>query len=132
MKKTIAVDIDDVLALNAEAFVDYCNKRWGTQLTVDDYDEDWFKLWGVDEKESGVRVEQYLSSGTQRSYAHHETAVSVLKELKNRYKIVIVTSRNSSLLKETRDWLDQYFEGIFSEVHHASLCHHICSQTGIK
>lgn len=39
--KTIAVDLDDVLAISAQALVEYSNSRWGTRLTVEEYDEDW-------------------------------------------------------------------------------------------
>ena len=49
-KKVIAVDIDDVLAESARNLVEYSNKSWGTNITVDDYDEDWAKLWQVDYK----------------------------------------------------------------------------------
>lgn len=38
--KTIAVDLDDVLSASVPGFVAYSNKRWGTTLTLDDYDED--------------------------------------------------------------------------------------------
>lgn len=39
MKKTIAIDIDDVLSLFAEAFVDYSNKFWGSGLRAYGYHE---------------------------------------------------------------------------------------------
>ena len=36
----IAIDIDDVLADNAEKFTAFSNQRFNTRLTTDDYDED--------------------------------------------------------------------------------------------
>jgi len=38
-KPIIAVDIDDVLANLAQEIVDFSNKNWGTNLTIDDYNE---------------------------------------------------------------------------------------------
>ena len=51
---TIAVDIDDVLARQVEGLVTFSNQRWGTVLTVDDYDEDWGVMWGVDLEERTI------------------------------------------------------------------------------
>lgn len=120
-KKRIAVDVDDVLALSAEDFVAYCNERWDTKLTVEDYDEDWGKLWGVSLEEAESRAREFLTSGSMSNYAHHEDAVRVLRKLKDDYDLVVITSRDRLLTRETRDWVDQYFEGIFSDIHHAGI-----------
>lgn len=39
------MDIDDVRAGQVEGLVAFSNQRWGTALTVDDYDEDWGVMW---------------------------------------------------------------------------------------
>ena len=61
-KLRIAVDIDDVLAENAAGFVKYSNEKWGTNLTVDDYDERWGAIWKVDSLEVERRAQEYHNS----------------------------------------------------------------------
>ena len=39
MKKTIAVDIDDVLGAEAEFIIGYSNNRWGTTFNLEDWTE---------------------------------------------------------------------------------------------
>lgn len=119
-KKTIAVDIDDVLAANAAGFVKFSNERWGTNLTPADYQEHWGELWKIDQlDEVQRRSDELHSSGVIGTYAHDESAVAVLEHLRKKYRLVIVTSRRRMIEKETFAWIDSYFRGIFDEVHFA-------------
>lgn len=119
--KTIAVDVDDVLALAAKDFIAFTNARWGTTLTVDDFDEHWAKVWQVDHAEELKRKDEYISSGTIKNYDHFPDAVEVLNKLKKNYKLVVLTSRIKILNKDTRDWIDKYFTDIFSEIHFSGI-----------
>lgn len=118
-KKTIAVDIDDVLADQAAAFIEYSNRTWGTELTIDDYTEHWVELWKVDLAEIEARAHQYHESGTMGLFAHKSEALPVLEKLKQSYRLVIVTSRRTHVKDETLEWIERYYAGIFDEVHFA-------------
>jgi uncharacterized HAD superfamily protein len=120
-KKIIAVDIDDVLSLGAEGFVSYSNKMWGTNLTVEDYDERWSRMWQVDHEEEKRRAIQIYNSGIVGNFEHRKEALGVLRHLKKNYKLVITTSRVSKVKEDTLQWLDKNFPGIFEEVHLAGL-----------
>lgn len=120
-KKTIAVDIDDVLSASAQGWVDYSNRRWGTNLRVDDYDEDWSKMWGVDYAEDRRRAHEFYRSGTVGTYEPFNEAKPVLEELARRYKLVITTSRVRYVQEDTLKWLDTHYKGIFEEVHLAGI-----------
>jgi uncharacterized HAD superfamily protein len=67
-KPTIAIDIDDVLADNAKEFIEFSNRRWGTSLMAEDYDEHWGKLWQVDHEEVERRANEYDDSGVLSTY----------------------------------------------------------------
>lgn len=123
MKKRIAVDIDDVLSTNAQDFVAYCNKTWGTRLTIDDYSDDWMTVWKVDAAEVKRRAAFFFESGAMSDYDYLQESILVLKALKNDYgyELVVVTSRNNVLIELTAKWLERYFKGVFSEVHHAGM-----------
>jgi len=120
-KPIIAVDIDDVLAANAQSFVTFSNQRWGTRLTIDDYDEHWGQMWQVDHDEAERRAQEYFASGTMGRYELFSESLPVLKWLSQRYSLVIVTSRRALLTKETDAWVRQYLKGIFDKVVYAGM-----------
>lgn len=118
-KKTIAVDIDDVLTASTQAWVDFSNAKWGTNLTAEDYDEDWAKMWGIDHEAMKKRAHVIYNSGTVKRVRRYEDAMPVLKWLAQRYRLVITTSRVRHVQADTIEWLDEHYSGIFDEVHFA-------------
>ena len=92
-KKIVAVDIDDVLAANAEGFVAFSNERWGTNLRPADYSEHWAEVWKVDEAEAHHRSTELHTSGTIGKYEHFPAALPVLKALARNHHLVVVTPR---------------------------------------
>lgn len=120
-KSIIAVDVDDVLALNAQAFVDFSNQRWGTNLSVNDYSDHWVDLWKVNEHEGKRRVDEYLGSGSFSEYLSVAGAHNILKRLKKDHKLVVLTARQKSLSQETNAWLQKHFSDVFDEIHFAGV-----------
>ena len=119
-RQVIAVDLDDVLAVNIPAFVEFSNKRWGMNLTIEDYEEDWMKTWQVGIKELHQRT-KVIQEDFWHTLEHSEEALPILKKLAQSYKLVIATSRRRSIGEATRHWIDNYFTGIFEEIHHAGI-----------
>lgn len=120
-QKTIAVDIDDVLAANAPAFLTYSNEKWGTRLTIDDFDENWASMWAIDHATVIKRSEEIIADKLFSTFSHFDDAHPVLEKLAKTYKLVIATSRKKVLAADTLEWINQYFPGIFSEIHHAGI-----------
>lgn len=123
MKKTIAVDIDDVLSASAEAFIAFSNKQWGHTLSVDDYLEEWAVVWQVDLDEAARRSDLIHTYGDTLIASHrvYDDAYSVLKRLRDRFNLIIVTSRRKVMQSATEKWIDQYFPDIFSAIHYAGI-----------
>lgn len=119
--KTIAVDVDDVLAASAEGWVRHSNQRWGTHLTVDDYQENWGAMWQVEYEEFLRRRDQLFDERVIQTFEPYIEAKAVLVELSKRYKLVITTSRNSVLREDTLDWLNEHFGNVFQEIHLAGI-----------
>lgn len=113
---TIAIDIDDVLSTNAASFVAYSNREFGTHLSVDDYQEHWTELWKVDQKESERRSDEYHGSGYIATYGTIDGARSALEELRKRYRLILLTTRRSSIIPLTKAWIDAHFPGIFDDL----------------
>jgi 5'(3')-deoxyribonucleotidase len=117
MKKVIAVDIDDVLSVTAEGFVAHSNKLWDQNLKPDDYTDEWAAMWGVSLEEAIRRSEELFKDASfVGEYARFDHAVPVLKELSKTYKLIVLTSRRSSLKDITNKWLTKHFPDIFEEV----------------
>lgn len=120
-KPIIAVDVDDVIAAHAPALVAYSNRRWGTNLTLDNYHEHWGNMWQVDHQEWQNRTDEYFSSGHIESYDSINGASEVLKKLSRNYKLVVVTARMASIDKPTREWVTKYYPGVFTEIYLTNL-----------
>ena len=120
-RKTIAVDVDDVLAANAAGFVKFSNDKWGTRLKPDDYDEHWAEMWGVDHEEMLRRRGEIIKAKLFMTYDFHDDAKAALVELSKDYKLVILTSRTSDVSADTVEWIKGYFGDLFSDMHFAGI-----------
>ena len=122
-KQTIAVDIDDVLAANASGMIAFSNQQWGTKLTIDDFSEHWGEMWKMadDLEATEKRAEEFFASDPFSSFRHFPEALAVLKKLQQRYRLILVTSRRKRFLRETTEWIDRFFPGIFEETHYAGI-----------
>lgn len=119
--KTIAVDIDDTLAAYAEAVTEFSNVHWGMNLTIDEYSENWGAMWGVDPNEYRRRGDIVEASGIQATLRHDVDAVDVLRELKNNYRLIVVSSRPANLQQVSIEWINRHYPGIFEEIHFANM-----------
>lgn len=120
-KPIIAIDIDDVLAANAEGFTRFSNETWGHDFTPLDYDENWTELWGVDDTEAERRSVYLHNSGVIGRYKHFKEARAILQRLNKKFDLVIVTSRRQLVVEETRLWINTHFPDTFSAIHFAGL-----------
>lgn len=116
-KQIIAVDVDDVLALHVDSFIEYSNKKWGTSLTADDYDEHWAKVWKVDIAEALKRRDEFVTSKIHRDFKSYTDSDEVLRRLAKDFDLRIVTSRLLSMKDDTLEWIEQTYPGVFGEHH---------------
>jgi len=119
-KPVVAVDIDDVLSLNAAGFTEFSNARWGTSLKPEDYQEHWGEMWQIDHAETVVRANEFHDSGVMASYLPISDAEQSLRRLSHHFKLVVVTSRREEIDVPTRAWLEQHYANMFEEVHYTN------------
>lgn len=120
-KQTIAVDVDDVLAANAEGFIEFSNKRWGTHLSIDDFSENWAEMWQVEHDEWIARRHEVINSKVHMTYRFFDEAKPVLKQLAKNYKLIVVSSRSKQISGDTTEWLKTEYGRLFSEFHYAKI-----------
>ncbi len=121
-RKTIAIDIDDVLSSQVRAIIAFSNEKYGTSLVWSDFQKKgpfwgyWEQVWGVDEKEGKRRLEEFFRDGYQSSQPLMPYVIGVLRKLEKNYHLVVVTSRQDTDIEETHQWLDHHFPKIFKQV----------------
>jgi uncharacterized HAD superfamily protein len=84
----IAIDLDDVLAGSLENFIDYYNKKYNKNLTVDDFTAFSFhEINGMPIEEEAKLMDEYDSSDHYMKIEPLKGAIKAIKELakKNTY-----------------------------------------------
>lgn len=117
MKQTIAIDVDDVLAAHVPAFVAFSNQRYGTNLTVEDYEGHFAKVWEVEHEEVERRALEFHTSVSAAEYELIAASNITIMSLSQHYNLKIVTARRKEMIQPTLEWLEQYFPGVFNDVH---------------
>ena len=120
-QKMIAVDIDDVLALSVDKFIEWSDKNFGTNIKFDEYIEDWSKLWGISQAKTNKRVEKMYAQNVHDDFLHIEEAAAVLEKLKKNYHLVITTARRKDGQAQTRRWIEKHYTQIFKDIHFAGI-----------
>ncbi|MDR3298001.1 MAG: hypothetical protein LBT19_01325 [Candidatus Nomurabacteria bacterium] len=122
-KQLLAVDIDNVLADFNEAFIEYANKNWGSNLVIEDCTEDWSRLFNIDQAEWQRRATELFSEKSQIYY--HLPIVSGaqagLTKLKSHFDIIAITSRSRATNDATHAWLNDNLPGLIDEVHFSGI-----------
>ncbi len=115
-KPIIVIDLDNTLAASAQGFVNFSNEHFGTSISIDDYDEDRQKTWGVSFEEAERRMKVMRDQKSQNSYSPFSLARDVLLHLKQTYTLIVLTSRREESRGDTMNWLNRYYPGVFDEV----------------
>jgi len=121
LKPIIAIDVDEVLADSAAQFIGFSNDQWGTNLTVDDYQEHWAETWQVDHAETARRSQQWDASGEVIRSNRKPGALTVLPYLAERFQLCVTTSRPTAVRADTIHWLEKHFPNTFDAVHFAGI-----------
>lgn len=118
------IDADDTLFRTAEGFTRFSNEHFGTQLTADDYSEDWEAMWQVSREVVDERAEVYHEQGVVSSYPPMEGAHFVLHALRRRgHRFAVATSRERELRNETRLAVARHYMGLIAlnDIRHAGI-----------
>lgn len=115
-KPLIVIDLDNVLAQSAQAFVDFSNQQFNAGITLKDYNENWSKMWGVSYEEAERRGAVMRQHDIHQTYDPMPDALAVLQDLRSQYRLVILTSRREVTRPATDAWLERHYPVIFDDV----------------
>lgn len=121
MKPIIAVDIDNVLANTAEAFAQYSNRTWGTNISETDFSEDFTRVWGVSYEEALRRMDEIYETDLFLTITPKDGARDAIRSLISIYDLVVLTSRRKSSAKHSRGWIEEHYPKCFSQVYFSGI-----------
>lgn len=127
VRKTIAVDIDDVLASINEGMRLFINTYYGEEHTPEDYTADgqywgyWEQIWNVSDEEGKKRYEAFIHSDEFLQATTNDGAIDVINRLKLDHDLVVVTAREDFHVEGTHRWLDQNFAETFKRIEFAPI-----------
>jgi uncharacterized HAD superfamily protein len=126
-RQTLAIDADDTLFDENTAVRLFMNKTYGFQHTAQDYlvpgpfDNYWERIWNVEPDKMNEMYEQFVTSSEKQNLEPMPGAVRVLEALKEKYELVIVTSRDHRAVDWTHDSLTRHYPQLFKDVHFTPL-----------
>ena len=115
-RKSIAFDVDDVLASHVESFVEFSNQTYGTTFVVDDYTDNWDKLWGITDEEVIKRALEFHTFQRVANFDVKDDAKAAIAKLSTKYDLYIVTARRRYLVDTSKDWINRHFPDVFKEI----------------
>ncbi len=116
-KKTIAVDIDEVLFPMVPDLIKYVDAEHGLKLTPGDFVKyNLEDIWPAGTAEGEIVFESYKAQVTPE-VAPVESAAEALGKLSTKFDVIVMTARDVSVEPITRAWLDHNFPYLFKDVH---------------
>lgn len=124
MKKlpTIAVDLDEVLAPFVPEMLEWHNQIFGTQYQLQQFiSYNFVEVWGGSLSDAVKKCDDFHHSRIPELIKPIPGAVSALKLLKERFQLILVTSRPLEHQPFTQTWIDYHLPNVFDEI---ILCNH--------
>lgn len=117
-KKTIAFDIDEVLTPLLQEIIKWHNNKYDTSYKLDDfYTYNYWLVWGGTKDETIKKVIAFCATDHFRNLKPMDGAAKVVRELADKHRLVIITSRRIELEDITRAWIERYFPNCFEEIY---------------
>lgn len=126
-KPIIAIDVDDVLTDENTSVMQFINEKYNLDLTLDNYLVEapyrhyWEHVWQVSDEEGAQRFQAYLDAGIKAKHKVLPGAIKAITELKDKYELVIITSRDDRSIGTTHSWLELHFPKVFKSVEFVSV-----------
>ncbi|MEA3356881.1 MAG: hypothetical protein U9Q67_00375 [Patescibacteria group bacterium] len=113
----IAVDLDDVLADSMTVLIKFHNNTYNTALKKSEFlSTRFWETWGGTRDEAIQKVYDFYKTSYFKDTQPIRNSISVIKKLKENNDLFIITSRQYCIEKETINWVEKYFPGIFTKI----------------
>lgn len=115
----VAVDVDEVLGSFLSSLNVFIAERHCLNYEISEYSVyDFMKVWQCSQAEANDRVHAFFESEHFKDgIPPIPGAFESLVRLADFCHLVVVTSRQHVIQKQTLEWIERHYSGIFSEVH---------------
>ncbi|MEO6761667.1 MAG: hypothetical protein ABI220_04825 [Candidatus Saccharimonadales bacterium] len=115
-KPIIAIDFDDVLCPTSPLTIDFYNRTYGTNLTMDNaYTYANSGLWLADHATVLQRVNDFITQPEILEVPPIKGAVDVIRSLSSEYSFIVITGRSTLTHDFTVQWLRCHFGNKFDD-----------------
>lgn len=113
----IAVDLDDTIANFTLDFLEFYNKKYGKNFTLDSVNcYDYYTGLGLDKETLMQILDEFYQTEGFADLGLVTGAKEGIEKLANDNELYIVTGRPVAMRQITEDWVNKYFPGIFEEI----------------
>src|SRR3990167_1282550 len=119
-KKTIAIDIDEVLFPFTQEFLASHNAKHGASVQQSDLNTYYYleELYDFKDGQNPEDIiEGFLREAYEGNIGPYNGAVEAVEQLKRNYNLEIITARRPSMSVVTEEWLNKHFPEVFNGVH---------------
>ena len=114
----IGIDLDDTLSQTMEVLMKFHNDTYGTNLEMKDVTtSDLWKVWNGTLAEAVKKIHDFHISSYGSNLLPLNGAKEILERLKKNNELYIITARNDDIRKDTEEWVEKNFPGIFTKVY---------------
>lgn len=141
-KPLFGIDCDDVLIDLNSVLHPWHNAKYGTAIQFEEiYTYQLEKIWDVSREEAIRRAMEFYETELASSLSAMDGAVDALQQLKERFDLVVITSRPVKIKPLTLKVLDNHFPDIFRDVIHTDAFNlagsgiskaEVCKRLGVK
>lgn len=122
--KKIGFDLDDVLLNFSDPFRDFLNKKYNMTVKREDLRSFYIeKFFGLNDEVMRDEVANFLLHEDHKNALPMEGSMQVIERLSRKYILEIITAKPDTLSKDTEEWLQKFFKGMFKVVHFTNHYH---------
>lgn len=119
----IGVDLDDVLLVFFEPFIEFQNKRYGMNVRLVDFIDynSWWNIWGIKKERAIQDVRDFYKTDLFKNLVSVDGAQDAIRVLSESHDLFIITARPRCISKKTmiqvRNSFKKSFRGIYFAEH---------------
>jgi uncharacterized HAD superfamily protein len=118
-RKTIAVDIDEVLFPMAPSFLRYYNDEHGSNYRLEQMSSYFLEdLTGDSQEYMLSKIETFLKSEDYKLGEPVSGSIEAIRQLRKKFRLVLVTARDHFYRGATEEFLEAKFAGLYDELYY--------------
>ena len=113
----IAIDFDDTIFPTIKKFLEYNNEKYKSKTEIKQLEHSSaYKLIGIKKEEMIKRFIEFTNTKRHKEIMPIKDSIQVIKKLKQKHELFIITARNKKTKNGTMFLIDKYHKDNFKEI----------------